>query len=153
MSKLSETQLIVLSTAAQHDNGIAALPDQLSGRAAVKVVKPLLSKGFLEELPATPGMPAWRREQDGDRSYALIITSAGRAAINIEPDEQAESGTDADRGSAEAAAPAPRIVASNRKPAPDTIVARAAKRKHRANQKESQVSKARASLTRNKQKC
>src|SRR5688572_7004369 len=86
MSKLSETQLIVLSTAAQHDDGIAALPDQLNGRAAVKVVKPLLTKGFLEELPAAPGIPAWRRDQDSGRSYALIITRAGRDSINKDRD-------------------------------------------------------------------
>ena len=131
MSKLSETQLIVLSTAAQHDDGIAALPDQLSGRAAVKVVKPLLTKGFLEELPAAPGIPAWRRDQDGGRSYALIVTRAGRDAINIERDEHSESGADGgpdNAGNAETAKPGPRAVASKRKPHPDNTVARTAKR-------------------------
>jgi hypothetical protein len=131
MLKLSDTQLIILSTAAQHDDGIAALPDQLSGGVAVKVVGPLLTKGLLEELPAKPGMPAWRRDQDGDRSYSLIITRAGRAALNIEADVPSEIGTDAGRDDAageEVAMPAPRAVASKRKSAPDTIVARAAQR-------------------------
>jgi hypothetical protein len=137
MSKLSDTQLIILSTAAQHDDGIAALPERLSGRVAVKVVEPLLTKGFLEELPAKPGMPAWRRDQDGDRSYSLIITRAGRAALNIESDghsEIADAGRDNAAG-AEAPMPAPRAVASKRKSAPDTIVARAAKRQTRSKPK------------------
>ena len=131
MSKLSETQVIVLSTAAQHNDGIAALPDQLIGTAAVKAVEPLLTKGFLKELPAAPGSPTWRRDQDGARSYALVITRAGRDAINLERDDHSESGTDAGpdtAGNAEAAKPAPRAVASKRKPDPDSIVARAAKR-------------------------
>jgi len=131
MSKLSETQLIVLSTAAQHDDGIAALPDQLSGRAAVKVVKPLLTKGFLEELPAAPGIPAWRRDQDGGRSYALIVTRAGRDAINIERDEHSKDGTDCgpdNGGNAETAGPGSRAVASKRKPDPDNTIARTTKR-------------------------
>lgn len=138
MSKLSETQLIVLSTAAQHDDGIAALPDHLSGRAAVKVVEPLLTKGFLEELPAAPGIPAWRRDPDGGRSYALVITRAGRDTINLERDDHSGRDTDAGpdtAGNAEAAKPAPRAVASKRKPDPDTIVARAAKRQTRSKPK------------------
>jgi hypothetical protein len=138
MSKLSDTQLIILSTAAQHDDGIAALPDQLSGSVAVEVVEPLLTKGFLEELPAKPGMPAWRRDHDGDRSYSLIITRAGRAAINIESDGPYEIGTDAGRDNAagaKAPVPSPRAVASKRKSAPDTIVARAAKRQTRSKPK------------------
>jgi hypothetical protein len=138
MSKLSETQHTILSTAAQHTDGIAALPERLRGRAAEKVVEPLLTKGFLEELAATPGMPAWRRDKDGDRSYALIITPAGRAVINIEPGDHSESGTDAGRdtaAAAEAAKPASRAVASKRKPVPDTKVARAAKRQARSKPK------------------
>jgi hypothetical protein len=138
MSKFSDTQLIILSTAAQHDDGIAALPDQLRDSAAEEVVGPLLIEGLLEERPAKPGMPAWRRDQDADRSYSLIITRAGRAAINIESDGHSEIGTDAGRDNvagAQAPMPAPRAVASKRKSAPDTIVARAAKRQPRSKPK------------------
>jgi len=126
MSKLNQTQLTILSTAAQRDDGIAALPDQLSGRAAAKVIEPLLTKGLLQEHPAAPGHPAWRQDQNGGQSYALIITRVGRDAINTNRHEHFESRTDV--GPELAGKPkAPRAVASKRKHG--TEIARAHRRK------------------------
>jgi hypothetical protein len=64
MSKLSDTQLVALSTATQRDDGAVVLPDRLKGGAAVKVIKPLLAKGLVKETRAKPGMPVWRRDED-----------------------------------------------------------------------------------------
>jgi hypothetical protein len=126
MSKLNQTQLIILSTAAQRDDGIAALPDQLSGRAAAEVIEPLLTKGLLQEHPAAPGNPAWRQDQKGGQSNALIITRVGRDAINTNRHEHFESRTDV--GPELAGKPkAPRAVASKRKHG--TEIARAHRRK------------------------
>src|SRR5215510_9546643 len=128
MSKLNQTQLTILSTAAQRDDGIAALPDQLSGRAAAKVIEPLLTKGFLQEHPAAPGHPAWRQDQNGGQSYALIITGVGRDAINTNRHEHFESRTDV--GPELAGKPkAPRAVASKRKH--NTEIARGRRKLHR----------------------
>jgi hypothetical protein len=69
-------------------------------------------------------MPAWRRDEHEGQSYALIITPAGRAAINIEPDE---ARTDAGRNNGGKKAPAktaPRAGASKRKRASDTVTGR-----------------------------
>ena len=51
MTKLSDTQALILSAAAQRDDRIALpLPESLRGGAAAKVVGAMLAKGFLEEV-------------------------------------------------------------------------------------------------------
>ena len=48
MTKLSDTQAIILSAAAQREDRIALpLPESLRGGAAAKVVSAMLAKGFL----------------------------------------------------------------------------------------------------------
>jgi hypothetical protein len=89
MSKLTDTQLVALSTAAQRDDGAVVLPDRLKGGAAAKVMKPLLGKGLVKEIRAKPGMPVWRRDEDEARSFTLAITRAGREAINVESQDEA----------------------------------------------------------------
>ncbi len=88
MTKLSDTQAIILSTAANRDGKIALpLPDSLRGGAAKKVVSALVAKGFLEEVEADMrnGEPVWRETGDG-HGATLVATDAGLAAIGIEPD-------------------------------------------------------------------
>jgi hypothetical protein len=108
MSKLSDTQLLVLSNAAQREDHVVVLPKNLKGGAAAKVIKPLLSKGLLKEVQAKPGMPAWRRDDKEGRSYALVITNAGGKAINVELDSGTSTQSDGK-------APAEWPVASSRK--------------------------------------
>jgi hypothetical protein len=134
VSKLSDIQRTILSTAAQREDGIAALPDQLKGWTAVKAVKPLIAKGWVEEIPAKPNMLVWRRDKDEGRAYALVITAAGRAATDLKPDVYSEVGTDADQGNDGSMPPAkraPRAVASKRKRAPSVVLARAGRRQTR----------------------
>lgn len=53
MTKLSDTQCLILSAAAQRDGNIALpLPTSLRGGTAKKVVGALLGKGYLAEAPA-----------------------------------------------------------------------------------------------------
>jgi hypothetical protein len=50
MTKLSDTQVIILSAAAQRDDGnVLPLPGSLRGGAATKVVGALLSRGLIAE--------------------------------------------------------------------------------------------------------
>ncbi|WGG59333.1 DUF3489 domain-containing protein [Brucella intermedia] len=89
MTKLSDTQAIILNAAAQREDRIALpLPESLRGGAAAKVVGAMLVKGFLEEVDADMrrGEPVWRETGDG-HGTTLIITDAGFAAIGIAPDE------------------------------------------------------------------
>lgn len=75
MTKLSDTQALILSAAAQRPEHIALpLPDSLRGGAAAKVVGAMLAKGFLQEVDADlpiPQGPGGRgslsRDSDGIR--------------------------------------------------------------------------------------
>ena len=64
------------------------LPERLTGGAADKVVTALATRGLVEPVTATPGMPVWRESGDG-RHVALRITDAGLKALGIEPDTPA----------------------------------------------------------------
>lgn len=88
MTKLTDTQAIILSAASQRDGHIALpLPDSLRGGAAAKVIGAMLAKGFLEEVEADMrnGEPVWRETGDG-HGVTLVATDTGLAAIGIEPD-------------------------------------------------------------------
>jgi hypothetical protein len=81
--KLSDTQLLILSSASQRIDHAAVLPANLKGSAAKKVVDKLLNEKLLQELRAKDDMPVWRRGDD-NRSYSLRITKAGLRAIAVE---------------------------------------------------------------------
>lgn len=88
MTTLSDTQLVILSAAAQRDGRNALpLPGSLRGGAAKKVVGALLARGFLEEVEANvrSGDQVWRETGDG-HAVTLIATDAGLTAIGIEPE-------------------------------------------------------------------
>ena len=80
MSKLTETQLRILSKASQRSDHAVDPPPRLRGAALKRTIGPLLSQGFLKEVAAGSRVPSWRR--DGARgTFSLIITTAGLAAI------------------------------------------------------------------------
>jgi hypothetical protein len=81
--KLSDTQLMILSSASQRTDHAAVLPANLKGSAANKVVSKLLNEKLLQELRAKDDMPVWRRGDD-NRPYSLRITRAGLKAIEVE---------------------------------------------------------------------
>ena len=83
MTRLSDTQLVILSAASQRDNRLVLpLPKNHKGGAAHKVIHALISKGFIEEADADlrRGDPVWREPGDG-HTVTLIITGAGLAAL------------------------------------------------------------------------
>ena len=86
MTKLTDTQRVILSAASQRTDRLALpLPKSLKGGAAHKVVNALVHKGLLKEVKANSklGDPVWRESDDGQR-FTLIITDAGFTAIGIE---------------------------------------------------------------------
>ena len=86
MSKLTETQTLILNRASQQADRIALpLPDRLRGGAANKVIVPLIKQGFLDEVEADlrNGEPTWRKTGDG-HGTTLVITDAGLEAIGLE---------------------------------------------------------------------
>jgi hypothetical protein len=96
MAKLSDTQLIILSSASRRDDGLVVMPKNLGG-GGTKAVKPLLDGTLLKEIVAKPEMPVWRRDEKRG-PQALRITNAGLKAIGLEggddaaapPDEKAD---------------------------------------------------------------
>ena len=96
--KLSDTQLLILSSASQRTDHAAILPANLKGSAAKKVIDKLLNEKLLQELRAKDTMPIWRRGDD-NRPYSLRITKAGLRAIEVAdvveaPDNHAAAGAD-----------------------------------------------------------
>jgi len=95
MTKVSDTQSIILSAAAQRaDGNVLPLPGSLRGGAASKVVAAMLARGLIREhiidspRKADAAMNTiWRNlpEPDG-RGVLLFITAAGAEAIGIEPE-------------------------------------------------------------------
>jgi hypothetical protein len=112
MTKLSNTQLIVLSSAAKHDDGLATRPANLNAAAAMKVASSLIGKGLAREIRAKTDAPVWHENDDG--RFALKITKAGREAIGVE-DEESQ-----DPASASASAAPDRSKKGGSKPAAKT---------------------------------
>lgn len=87
MSKLTETQSIILSAGAQRPENIALpLPKGLAGAAAKMAVTKMMEHGWLQEVDANlrKGEPLWRETGDG-HGTTLVVTDAGLLAIGIEP--------------------------------------------------------------------
>jgi hypothetical protein len=83
MSRLTDTQLIILSAASRRDDRGIELPANLKGEAARKAVDKLIRAGLLEEVRAAGSLPVWRRDDDGG-PMALRITQNGLDAIDVE---------------------------------------------------------------------
>ena len=87
MTKLTETQTIILNAGAQRPENIALpLPKGLAGAAAKMAVTKMIEHGWLQEVDANlrRGEPLWRETGDG-HGTTLVVTDAGLMAIGIEP--------------------------------------------------------------------
>lgn len=87
MTKLSETQSLILTAGAQHPDNLALpLPKGLAGAAAKMAVGKMIDRGWLQEAEANlrRGEPLWRETGDG-HGTTLVVTDAGLLAIGIEP--------------------------------------------------------------------
>ena len=111
MTKLSDTQALILSAAAQRPEHIALpLPESLRGGAAAKVVAAMIAKGLLREVDANlrRGEPVWRETGDG-HGVTLIATDMGLAVIGIGSDDAPTEGPAPDTPTEQAGAPKTRI--------------------------------------------
>lgn len=87
MTKLTETQTIILTAGAQRPDNIALpLPKGLAGAAAKMAVTKMIERGWLQEVDANlrRGEPLWRETGDG-HGTTLAVTDAGLLVIGIEP--------------------------------------------------------------------
>lgn len=114
MTKLSDTQLVILTKACQREGRLVLpLPDRLKGGAAAKVVESLLAKGLVEEVDAERGEPVWRATGD-DHWTTLVATDAAFVALGID----AGAAGDESRDAAETNAPGADV--ATEAPAPET---------------------------------
>ena len=87
LPKLTDTQSIILSAAANRPDNIALpLPSGLVGAAAKMAVSKMVERGWLQEVDANlrRNEPLWRETGDGHVT-TLVVTEAGLLAIGIEP--------------------------------------------------------------------
>lgn len=82
MSKLNDTQLVLLSNAAKRDDGGLARSAKLKPEAMEQAVAGLLSRKFVKAVPKTAALPLWKKEANGE-SVSLVITEKGLEAIGI----------------------------------------------------------------------
>jgi hypothetical protein len=80
--KLADTQLVMMSAAAQREDRCLIAPPTLRGGAAQRVANKLISAGLVKEVKAKAGGPVWRRDESG-QLCALKLTTAGAKAIAI----------------------------------------------------------------------
>jgi hypothetical protein len=103
MTKLSDTQRVILSAAAQHEMGLARAPKTLPAAARNAVFRSLIKTNLLTEINAPRehvGL-GWRQDEDGTWIVARI-TDEGLRAIGIDPN--AGDAPEEDEQSAEAIA-------------------------------------------------
>jgi hypothetical protein len=111
--RLSDLQLVLLSAAAQRDDGsLLPPPDSIGERtpAVDKAIKSLLRRGLAAELDTSEaGEPL---PTDRDRLIGVRITTAGRAAIGAGQDgeEQNRSSDDLEDTTPPVSKPSPRRV-------------------------------------------
>jgi hypothetical protein len=84
--KLTDTQLVLLSAAAQRaDHALFPLPQSLTvqGAALDEVVETLCKRKLAEERRIIDGAAEWRRDAD-NRPLGLFITAVGLLALGVE---------------------------------------------------------------------
>ena len=62
--KFTDTQLILMSAAAQREDRCLVASPTLKGGAAQKVARRLISTGVVKEVKAKSGDPIWQRDQE-----------------------------------------------------------------------------------------
>ena len=90
MTKLTDTQLVLLSAAANCKDGILPINERLKGGAAKSVAQKLLALGLAEERAAPPPSRGWRVTEEGHQ-MVLVITGLGLSAIGVEAGDGLDS--------------------------------------------------------------
>ena len=83
MTKLSDTQLVLLSAASQRADGIIPISERLKGRVATAVGEKLIALGLAEERSSSLPPRDWSDDAEGQK-ILLVITARGRAAIGVD---------------------------------------------------------------------
>src|SRR5262252_9626450 len=82
MSRLTDTQRTILSSASRRNDRGVDLPANVKGEALCKAVDKLIRAGLLEEVRANGSLLGWRRDAEAG-PMALRITERGLEAIGV----------------------------------------------------------------------
>ena len=117
MSKLTDTQLVIMSSALRRSDRGVDLPANVTDETVRKAVDKLIRTGLLEEVRANGSLLAWRRDVEAG-PMALHITKQGLEAIDVQ-DAAVAASNETSVGPAptqgEVEPPAPRAVASRKR--------------------------------------
>ena len=92
MTQLSDTQAVILSAACAREGGfLLPITAALKGGAVKVVLTSLIKKELAEEIPAEPGAPMWREDEDGT-PLTLRATPAAYEVLGMGADTGADSG-------------------------------------------------------------
>ena len=83
MTKLTDTQLVLLSNAAKRDDGGLARSSKMKPDAMEQAVAGLLSIKMIKEVLKAGSLPLWRKGPDSD-PISLVLTDKGLAAIGVD---------------------------------------------------------------------
>jgi hypothetical protein len=117
MARLTDTQLVILSTASRRNDCGVDLPTNVTAEAVRKAVDKLIRTGLLEEVGANGSLLAWRGDAETG-PMALRITKQGLEAIGVK-DVAVSAPTETSVSPApdrtEVEAPAVKVVASRKR--------------------------------------
>ena len=82
--ELSDAQIAMIRAAAQRDDRCLTPPTNSKPAAVRKAGEKLIEIRLAREILAKAGMPAWRRDVETSRSYALKLTALGLKAIAVD---------------------------------------------------------------------
>jgi hypothetical protein len=122
MSRLTDTQRIILSSASRRNDRGVDLPANVTGEALRKAVDKLIRAGLLEEVRARGSLLGWRRDAEAG-PMALRITQQGLDAVGVKDDaaaaalETSPDRVETETPAAKSAASRKRISAAAQKPA------------------------------------
>jgi hypothetical protein len=118
MSRHTDTQRIILSSASRRNDRGVDLPANVTGEALRKEVDKLIRTGLLEEVRAHGSLLGWRRDAEAG-PMALRITQQGLQTVGVKDDAAAAAETSIGAASdgVEAEAPAAKSAASRKRAA------------------------------------
>jgi hypothetical protein len=95
MTKLSDTQSIILSHASRHEGRLATVPANLPAAARQAVFRSMLKNLLLEEVPAPPEHRdfGWRQGDEARPLRCASLTTA-RAPSGSNPRQPSDIGTE-----------------------------------------------------------
>jgi hypothetical protein len=91
MTQLSDIQAVILSAACAREGGfLLPITAALKGGAVKMVLTSLIKKELAEEIPAEPGQPVWREDEDCN-PLTLRATPAAYEALGMGADTGADT--------------------------------------------------------------